>query len=70
MKWTSTGRCDETLSQTEEWMARFLPSKAPKSFNFSVEELESPGTVIGVAGFFLSDRKQPEIGYMFRKEMW
>jgi RimJ/RimL family protein N-acetyltransferase len=70
MKWTSIGRCDETVSQTEEWMARFLPSKDPKTFNFSVEELEMPGTVIGAAGFFLFDGKQPEIGYMFRKEMW
>jgi RimJ/RimL family protein N-acetyltransferase len=70
MKWTSTERCDETVTQTQEWMARFLPSEDPQSFSFSIEELDNPGIAIGSAGCFSRCGKQPELGYMLRKEMW
>ncbi len=70
MKWTSAGRCDETVAQTEEWMARFLPSDNPKAFNFSIEELGKPGVVIGSVGVSVLHGKQPELGYMLRKEVW
>jgi RimJ/RimL family protein N-acetyltransferase len=70
MKWTSVGRCDETIAQTEEWMARFLPSENPNTFNFSIEELETPRVVIGAAGVNVLPGKRPEIGYMLRKEVW
>jgi RimJ/RimL family protein N-acetyltransferase len=70
MKWTSTARCDETIAQTEAWMTRFLPSEKPNTFTFCIEELDNPGGAIGCAGVNLFHGKQPEIGYMLRKEMW
>ena len=70
MKWTSKLRCDETVSQTKEWMAGFLPSEEVKTFSFSIEELHNPGQVIGSVGFDVFPGKRPEIGYMFRKEVW
>ena len=41
-----------------------------KTFSFSIEELSNPGQVIGSAGCSVVPEKQPEVGYMFRKEMW
>lgn len=70
MKWTSTMRCDETVRQTEEWMARFLPTEDLKTFSFSIEELRNPGKVIGSAGCSVLPGKLPEMGYMLRKEVW
>ncbi len=70
MKWTSTMRCDATITQTQEWMARFLPCENPNTFPFSIEELENPGVVIGSAGCNCLPGKQPELGYMLIKEMW
>ena len=70
MKWTSTARCDETIAETEEWMARFLPCQIPQKFSFSIEELGIPGIVVGSAGVYVLHGKQPEIGYMLCKEVW
>lgn len=70
MKWTSAGRCNDTVSKTEGWMARFLPSEEPKAFSFSIEELGQPGVVIGSAGCFSSHGEHPQLGYIFQKETW
>ncbi|ERF73938.1 hypothetical protein EPUS_05361 [Endocarpon pusillum Z07020] len=70
MIWTSAIHCDETISQTQEWMARHQTSPDLRTFSFSIEELSNPGQVIGSAGCSVVPGKQPEVGYMFRKEMW
>ncbi|EXJ80726.1 hypothetical protein A1O3_07010 [Capronia epimyces CBS 606.96] len=68
MKWTSTGEIDADREVTQVWMNRFLPPNDAITFNYAVEELTSPGKVIGVLGCHILD--PPELGYMFRKESW
>ncbi len=70
MIWTSVLRCDEAISQTQEWMARHQTNGDFKTFSFSIEELSNPGQVIGSAGCNALPGKQPEVGYMLLKEKW
>ncbi|ETI22638.1 hypothetical protein G647_06714 [Cladophialophora carrionii CBS 160.54] len=68
MKWTSTGKVDVDKEATQIWMNRSLPPNDATTFNFAIEELSNPGTVIGVLGCHISE--PPECGYMFRTEYW
>jgi RimJ/RimL family protein N-acetyltransferase len=68
MKWTSTGKVDVDREATQIWMNRSLPPNDATTFNFAIEELSRPGTVIGVLGCHISE--PPECGYMFRTEYW
>ena len=68
MKWTSSLVPDSDIDKTIQWMAKSLPSQNATTFNFSVEELANPGSVIGTVGSHVPE--PPECGYMFRKEFW
>ncbi|EXJ58386.1 hypothetical protein A1O7_05811 [Cladophialophora yegresii CBS 114405] len=68
MKWTSTGTIDIDKEATQIWMNRSLPPNDATTFNFAIEELSNPGTVIGVLGCHIAE--PPECGSMFRTEYW
>ena len=68
MKWTSTAKIDADHAFTTTWMDRFMPPNDTKTFNFVIEELSSPGIVIGSVGMHIAE--PPECGYMFRAEYW
>ena len=68
MQWTTRGKVDEDRAFTTGWMERFLPPNDSVSFNFAVEELSSPGRIVGTLGSHIAE--PPEVGYMFRKDAW
>ncbi len=68
MRWTSTGKIDVNREATQIWLNKTLPPNDSTTFNFAIEELSSPGRVIGALGCHLHE--PPECGYMFRTEYW
>jgi len=68
MKWTSTAKIDADLQATRTWMDRFFPPNDATTFQFAIEELNTPGRVIGVVGSHTAE--PPECGYMLRKDSW
>ena len=68
MMWTSTGIPDADHDTTQAWMDRFLPPNNATTFYFAIEELNEPGKVVGVVGCHTCE--PPEVGYMFRTEVW
>lgn len=68
MKWTRVGKIDADKEATQSWMDRYMPPNDNTTFNFAIEELSNPGSVIGVVG--LHTYEPPECGYMFRPNAW
>ncbi|KAH0845106.1 hypothetical protein FOPE_09977 [Fonsecaea pedrosoi] len=68
MKWTRAGKVDIDKEATQIWMNRFLPPNNATTFSFAIEEIASPGKVIGVVGCHTPE--PPECGYMLRTNSW
>lgn len=68
MKWSRAGKEDADQQVTQAWMNRFLPPNNASTFCFAVEELATPGKVIGVLGCHTPE--PPEVGFTFRRECW
>ncbi|ETN47027.1 uncharacterized protein HMPREF1541_01217 [Cyphellophora europaea CBS 101466] len=68
MIFTSAGVVDRDLDATRTWVNRFIHPNNATTFSFAVEELASPGVIIGTVGVHMSE--PPTLGYLFRKEYW
>ncbi|KAJ3335592.1 hypothetical protein HDU93_004951 [Gonapodya sp. JEL0774] len=71
MRWTSAGRVDRDISETEQKLALFLPPNDLVTVNCAIC-LRDSGKFIGVGGVYRlkGDFGWPELGYMFRTEYW
>ncbi|KAL4890453.1 GNAT domain-containing protein [Aspergillus ambiguus] len=71
MKWTSTGRIDQTLDETSQKLALFLPPNDATTFNCAICARHSD-ELLGVGGCHLYPGQHgwPELGYMLRRECW
>ncbi|KXS17115.1 acyl-CoA N-acyltransferase [Gonapodya prolifera JEL478] len=71
MQWTSSGRVDRDISETQAKLAMFLEPNDTKTFNCAIC-LKTTGDFIGVVGVY--DMKGhfswPELGYMIKHEYW
>jgi len=65
---TSVGKVDEDHAATRAWMDRYLHPNDSKTFIFAVEQLHTPGVIVGSVGSHLDE--PPTLGYMLRKEFW
>ncbi|KAL8285399.1 hypothetical protein RB601_006295 [Gaeumannomyces tritici] len=71
MVWTSTGRGDKDMAETQHKLDNYLPPNDVETFNCAICWRET-GELIGMGG---SHRYKgvygwPELGYMIRKEFW
>ncbi|KAI6080843.1 acyl-CoA N-acyltransferase [Hypoxylon rubiginosum] len=71
MIYTMKGRIDETKEETRKSMARFMPPNDLHTYS-NIICLKSTGEIIGMGGVARPEQKfgWPEIGYMFKKEVW
>ncbi len=71
MHWTARGLPDENLDETQAKLDPFLPPRDEGTFNVAICDRET-GALIGIGGchIFRSTFGWPEVGYMFRKEVW
>lgn len=72
MRWTSRGRPDTNLDETEEWLTRFLAPNDVNTYNFAIC-LKETGEFIGCGGchkFEGAPEGWPEFGYMLREDAW
>jgi RimJ/RimL family protein N-acetyltransferase len=65
---TARGTVDEDQAATRAWMDRYLHPNDSKTFIFAVEELSTPGVIVGSLGSHVAE--PPTLGYMLRKEFW
>jgi RimJ/RimL family protein N-acetyltransferase len=65
---TSLGKVDEDHATTRAWMDRYLHPNDSITFLFAIEQLDTPGVVIGSMGSHTAE--PPRLGYMIRKEFW
>ncbi|KAK3496985.1 acyl-CoA N-acyltransferase [Neurospora hispaniola] len=73
MFWTSAGKPDSSLDEAKAKLDYFLsPEGNNKSFNYAICFKEDPSKLIGIGGCHSwgSSLGWPELGYMFRKEVW
>jgi RimJ/RimL family protein N-acetyltransferase len=68
MVYTARGTIDEDQAATRTWINRYLHPNDSKTFIFAVEQLSTPGTIIGSLGCHVAE--PPTLGYMLRKEFW
>ncbi|KAL5362743.1 GNAT domain-containing protein [Aspergillus floccosus] len=71
MQWTSTGRIDQSLEETQQKLALFLAPNDASTFNCAICARPS-GELIGLGGVHLYSGAHgwPELGYMLRREFW
>ncbi|KAL8393418.1 hypothetical protein RB595_003259 [Gaeumannomyces hyphopodioides] len=71
MVWTTTGRGDKDIAETQAKLDLSLPPNDVETFNCAICWRET-GEVIGVGGShrFKGAYGWPELGYMIRKEFW
>ncbi|KAH8899426.1 acyl-CoA N-acyltransferase [Thozetella sp. PMI_491] len=71
MHFSSQGRADKDLAETQSRLDIFLPPKDTDTYNFALC-LRETGEFIGTGGNhnFSSSLGWPEVGYMIRKEHW
>jgi RimJ/RimL family protein N-acetyltransferase len=72
MKWTSQGKIDTEIGQTEKILANRLPgTEGESAYEFAVCWAET-GEMIGTAGSHMrvGELGWPVIGYMIRSEFW
>jgi RimJ/RimL family protein N-acetyltransferase len=65
---TARGTVDEAQAATRAWMDRYLHPNDSKTFIFAVEQLSTPGVIVGSLGSHVAE--PPTLGYMLRKEFW
>ncbi|KAL8400129.1 hypothetical protein RB594_000510 [Gaeumannomyces avenae] len=63
MVWTSTGRGDKDMAETQHKLDNYLPPNDVETFNCAICWRET-GELIGMGGSW------PELGYTIRKEFW
>ncbi|ORY57157.1 GNAT domain-containing protein [Pseudomassariella vexata] len=72
MIYTSVGRIDLDLAETQEKLNLFLPPNDANTYNFAVY-LSATGEFIGCGGVHKTNFGWvgwPEVGYMFKQEHW
>lgn len=71
MVWTSTGRGDKDMAETQSKLDLYLPPNDVETFNCAICWRET-GELIGMGGShrFKGAYGWPELGYMIRKEFW
>jgi RimJ/RimL family protein N-acetyltransferase len=71
MRWTSTGRVDQNLDETQQKLAPFLAPNDAATFNCAICARPS-GDMVGIGGVHLYPGAHgwPELGYMLRREVW
>lgn len=72
MKWTTQGKPDTDLAQTEKVLAERLPgSDGESAYEFAICWAET-GEMIGTGGSHMrvGELGWPVVGYMFRSEFW
>lgn len=71
MQWSSVGRVDADLAETQSKITPFLPPNDAHTFNFCIF-LRETGAFVGEGGChkFTGELGWPDIGYMFLKEHW
>jgi RimJ/RimL family protein N-acetyltransferase len=71
MKWTSAGRIDRDVEETQGKLNLFLSPNDTVTFNCAIC-LKDTGEFIGIGGchLFPAEHGWPEVGYMLRKAFW
>ena len=68
MIYTALGKIDEDHAATRAWVDRFLPPNDATTFLFAIEQLDTPGVIVGTVSGHIAE--PPRLGYMLRKEFW
>jgi RimJ/RimL family protein N-acetyltransferase len=71
MRWTSAGCIDESIEKTKSKLDPFLPPNDLVTANCAIC-LKDTGELVGIGGCHLypGSHGWPEVGYMFRTEVW
>lgn len=62
------GKIDQDHTATRAWIDRFLPPNDAITFGFAIEQLDTPGVIVGTVGCHTIE--PPSLGYGLRKEFW
>lgn len=65
---TSLGIIDKDRATTRAWMDRYLHPNDTTTFQFAIEQLSTPGVIVGHVGSHIAE--PPTLGYTLRKEFW